>query len=126
MDEDGYDSEKYEKEMEIINNMFPDAKFSICIDLEDMEEVLSKEKEIVLKNTYCCFCYKSDFNPLSMNTTGLSKRPNDYFVIKGDNLTYKYVIQELISQGFDPRCDHSFLEGFQQTSDVQFDICLGS
>ena len=116
MSDSEYDTDYYDKEHEIINKMFPDAKFSICIDSHEMNELLTDKKRIVIKQTYNCYCY-SEY-----------PRNTEYFYINGDRLTYKYVIDELIKQGLNPNCNHRFLEIIHpsKNSEVQYEIFFGS
>ena len=118
-DPDQKSDEQYSYEMEQIYNMFPNAKFDIAIQLEDLHEVVTDNKEVVIKNTYSCYCY-DDCN-----------RNTDYFYITAKNgckMTNKFIIQELINQGLSLDCNHRFLEGFMKSknSDCQFEIVVGS
>lgn len=99
--------EEYEHEIACIKNMFKDAQFDICIDLELMDELLTEQNHIIIKNAYNCCCYNND-------------KPNEYFSIKGERLTYRYVIDKLIEQDLKMDCDHRFLEGFDKTPNGQF------
>jgi hypothetical protein len=107
--------EEYEYDAEQINIMFPDAQFTIAIDIEDMDELITDEHHLIIKNTYNCYCYNS-------------KKSTDYFYIEGENMTYRYVIEQLIKQGLQLDCDHNFLEGFYKTagSSCQVELCVGS
>lgn len=108
--------EQYELEIEQIEQMFPNAKFTIAIDIEELDVVFTKQPAIVVKQTYNCYCYK-DCN-----------KKTEYFYISGKNITTKFIINQLIEQGLELDCNHHFLEGFEKVknSDCQFGICTGS
>ena len=108
--------EEYHNEVEQINIMFPNAQFTISIDIEEMDELITHKDHITIKNSYDCYCYDN------------CKKNTDFFYIKGENITCRYVIKELIKQGLELNCNHHFLEGFYKTpgSDFQFELCLGS
>lgn len=110
--------EEYEYEYEEINKMFPNAQFSVAIDIEYMDKLITDKQELIIKNTYNCYCY----------SCSNCKKNTDYFYIKGENITYRYVIEQLIKQGLSLDCNHIFLEGFHKTagSDCQFELCVGS
>ena len=108
--------EECEYDAEQINIMFPNAQFSVAIDIEDMDELITDEPEIIIKMCYNCYCYDN------------TKKEADYFYIKGENMTCMYVIEQLIKQGLQLNCNHNFLEGFDKTTDsvCQFELCVGS
>ena len=107
--------EDYEKDIEEIEKMFPNAKFSVAIEIEELDNIVTDETYIVVKNTYDCYCYKN-------------KRNTEYFYISGKHITNKFIIYKLIKQGLDLDCDHRFLEGFCKSKDsnCQFEIATGS
>jgi hypothetical protein len=108
--------EEYEYEAEQIHNMFPNAQFTVAISIELMEELVTDKQSIIIKKSYFCYCYDN------------CKRKTDYFYIKGQHMTYRYVIEQLIEKGLKLDCNHCYLEGFCATngSDCQFDIMVGS
>lgn len=111
--------EQYNYEQSLINNMFPTMKFSISIDYDDLDEVATERQNIVIKNTYSCYCY--DNNP----------RNTDYFYISSKNtegITYKFLIEELIKQDLCLECNHCYLEGIMKSKDseCQFELIIGS
>ena len=108
--------EQYEYEMEQINEMFPHANFSICIDIEDLDEVVTNKSDIMIKNTYTCHCYDN------------CRKNTEYYHISGKHITNRYIINKLIEQGLNLDCDHHFLEGFYQmkNSECQFEMVIGS
>ena len=83
-----------------------------------MVGVITDKHHLIIKNTYNCYCY-------SYNN---SKKNTDYFYIKGENMTCRYVIEQLIKQGLQLDCNHNFLEGFYKTADpvCQVELCVGS
>tara|TARA_B110000495_G_C22796776_1_gene465493 strand:- start:283 stop:699 length:417 start_codon:yes stop_codon:yes gene_type:complete len=111
--------EQYCREIEIIDQLFPNAEFTIAINIEELDDILSDKSSIVIKNTYTCRCYDN------------CKKEPDYFHITrkiGEQMTQKYIILELIKQGLKRECDHHFLEGFDKTttSECQFELSFGS
>jgi hypothetical protein len=114
--------DEYMKEIEIINEMFPDALFSVCIDLNIMNNVLSDNDVIIIKSDYSCFCYRE------------FPRNTDFFIIRSPHngkITYKHVFTELMNQGLnlmDQGCDHIYIEDIALSgdSDCQFEFWLGS
>jgi len=108
--------EQYEREIEEIEEMFPNAKFTIAINIEELDVIFTKQPAIVVKKSYNCYCY-----------TGCNK-PSEYFYISGKNITTKFIINQLIEQGLELNCNHHFIEGFEKVknSDCQFEIYAGS
>jgi hypothetical protein len=112
--------QQYEYEREQIDKMFPNALFDIAIELEELDEVVTEETSIVVKNTYSCYCYDD------------CKKNTDFFHITCnpcEKMTNKFIIQELINQNLNlQECNHRFLEGFikSKNSDCQLEIVVGS
>ena len=106
--------EEMENEFDLIDKMFPGAKFVIAIDIEELDDVVTERTNIVIKNTYDCYCY-----------AGVNKIA-DYFYISGERITNKFIINKLIEQGLSLNCNHCFIEGFDKESDCQFGISAGS
>ena len=113
--------QQYEAEINQIEEMFPNAKFSIAINIEDLDNVITDQTNIVVKHTYECYCYDN----CNKNT--------DYFYITNRQdykmkMTNKFIITELITQGLTLECNHVFLEGFIQSKDshCQFELLVGS
>ena len=96
-------------EFEIKEKMFPCARFNIGFPLNKLNTIMTVEKRIIIKKVNCCY----------------KKNPN-YYLIEGEKMTYAYVIRELIKQGFECNCSHSFLDEFKQNTDIQYTACLGS
>lgn len=108
----------YEEVREELERLFPDIKFSLGIELEDLDIKLSTLDKIIVKNTKNCYCYGDD-NP-----------PSDFIeVVKPEgetHITYRDVIKKLSDIGYDPECNHNYLELIQQTTPIQFDLWFGS
>lgn len=114
MDEE---DERIMRELQIIDDMFPDAKFSPSIDLENLDDIVSDKKEIIIKQDFTCYCYDN-----------INKRPKYYTIKCGENesLTNKYIINELIKKGIRVECDHVFLESFDLLKDNTYLFSCGS
>jgi hypothetical protein len=99
-----------------VDNEYPNPYFTICISKNELDEVLTNETYIVLKNTYNCYCYSNCI------------REPDYFYISHPKITYRVIIEHLIKNNFDPACNHNFFEGIVKTknSTCQYDIFMGS
>lgn len=109
-----FNEDEYELECKLIEEEFPNAKFTICIPYNELDDVITSKNEIIIKCDYKCFCYDE------------IQRPNDFYIVKGECITNRTCIKKLIEEGFNPECNHHFLEGFQQTTDVQFVAMMGS
>ena len=96
--------------------LFPDARFIIDGDfLPMLDDLLTEEKHIFLTHTRYCCCWDEE-----------EYKPTEFYEIKGDKITYRYVFNELIRQDFNPDCNHYFLELITQTTNIQFDLFMGS
>ena len=113
------DSQQIDEDIEFINNCFPDANFTICLKPDELNDKISDEKQIVIKQTFTCYCHDTKY-------TGVDRPQPKYFVITNDNMTVENVLDELISQNMTADCNHQFLEGFDQATDVQFELGFGS
>ena len=109
------DEAKYDEEYRKINEIFGDTDFTISIDCDELDELLTDKKQIIIKQDYNCYCYDAKIN-------------SKYYTICGNKLTLKYVLLELKRQGLKIDCNHHFIEGFIETkhSDCQFEIATGS
>jgi hypothetical protein len=100
---------------ENMTNLFPNSKFTVCMDIDELNKILTDKTEIIIKCVFNCHCYKT------------IKRDTEYYLIKGNNMTYKYIINQLINQNLDLEdCDHQFIEGFDKTSECQYELITGS
>lgn len=115
MDDSSFNSEEYEEEMRIIDEMFPNCLFSICIDLDEMDEVISNEPQIIIQHNPC-----RGYCDMSGN--------REYIYVKnnGNGITNKDIIKAMIEAEFDPKCNHIFLEGFDQINAITFSPMFGS
>lgn len=105
--------DEYEEEMKQIRNMFPNAMFEIDIPLSEMNDVITNETNIIVTHTLC-------------NCRRNTWQRELVFYVSGNNMTNKYIINELIKQGLNLDCDHFFLEGFRQISNTEFELVVGS
>lgn len=100
-----------------METLFPHLCFSVDDEfIPDLDAVISTEPVIVLKQTYHCYCY--DLEP----------RTTDYIPIvnDGSGITYRAIFTQLDQLGYDPQCNHRFLEGITQITAVQYELCFGS
>lgn len=111
-----YTDEQYEEMFEEIDRLFPDANFSIGINyLPILDELLTDKKHIFISNDRYCYCWD-----------GIDAPKKVFFEIKGDRLTYRYVLNELIRQKLNPECNHRFLEGIIKKTDIEYSLYFGS
>jgi hypothetical protein len=110
------EQEQFDAEASLLYNMFPNAKFTISIDYYELDTVITRQPSIIAIQQYTCNCYNKN------------KRITEYYYVKGNHITNKFIIQTLIDQGFNPNCRHRFLEGFlkMKNSDFKFEIMMGS
>ena len=106
--------EEYEKNQEQIDKIFPNANFHIDIHLSILDDIFTTKKQIFITHSHNCYCYTGNY------------RPTEFFEIKGDKITYRYIFNELIRQGLNVECNHCFFEGFDKTTNIQYSICFGS
>ena len=97
-----------------IDDEFPNALFSVCVD--DLDVVFDNNDTIILKYKYSCYCYSH------------TSRQTEYFVIKndGEGITMRKCINKLIEYGFDTDCNHRFFEGLAINTYIQYEIFMGS
>ena len=93
--------------MKIIDELFPNARFDICIDFNDLHKVVTTKKKVTLIQTFDCYCYETC--PRSIKT----------FIIKSNKpMTIRYIINELIKQDFELDCNHRFLESLEVNDNI--------
>ena len=92
--------------------------FSNCISKEEQQEILSTNETIILRITHTCYCY--DHNPRRPFFITVRKSPEK------SHITVRDAIDGIINSGYEADCNHSFLEGFDKISDVQFEPFFGS
>ena len=105
--------EEYEKEFKELDEMFPNANFTVSIPIEDIDDIVSTENVIMVKCSYNCHCYSA-----------CPKVPN-WFNIRcptDGKITNRTILNELVKQNLNLECNHQFIEGFDQLTDIQFDI----
>jgi hypothetical protein len=91
--------DKYELENKIMEELFPNADFDVCLPINELSEIITNEPEVKLIQTFDCYCYSN------------SEMSDKTFIIKSDKpMTKRYVINELIKQNFRLECNHRFLE----------------
>ena len=115
-DDDDFDQEACEHEMEILDEMYPDINFTICIPINTFGDIVTQSKKILVINRYNCYCYSE--NP----------RVLDHFVVTGTEnnpITYKKII-DVLAKKFNPACAHRFLEQIDEISEDIFEIFCGS
>lgn len=108
---------EFELQMHELERIFPDANFTICIELSDLDDVISHDDGIVIKIDHECYCY--DRNP----------RKDDLILVynkTGDGIANKDAIDAMIECGCDPKCNHVFFEGFKHVADCLFKTFFGS
>jgi|UniRef100_A0A6C0IXY2 hypothetical protein len=100
----------------LITKMFPDAKFQIGIPPYKLDNLITNKTLIIIKQVFNCDCYD------------MCIQEPKYFVIAGTCITSEYIIHELIKQGYKIDCKHVFIEGFEQSIDIdyQFNIIQSS
>jgi len=111
------DALTFEKEQLYLEQQFGCPDFDISIPITELDDVVSNEPDIVIKNTYTCYCYSDCY------------RPTDYFLIRGNCITNRIIIHELIRQKFNPDCNHRFLEGFVKSNNpfsMEYECYMGS
>jgi len=111
-----YEKEQIDAEAALLYNTFPKAKFTISINYDELDTVITNQPSIILIYNFDCYCYRKN------------KRKTEYYYVRGKNITNKYLIQSLIEQGFYPDCNHKFLEGFMKmnNSAFKYEILMGS
>jgi excinuclease UvrABC helicase subunit UvrB len=107
---------EYETEWKIIQQMFPDAKFTISIALEKMNKIITNNDIVVIQLIHNCYCYEDN------------ERKNEYVLVKndGNGITYKNLIDALIKEQYDPNCSHYFLENFYFINEITLEPFFGS
>jgi hypothetical protein len=76
--------DEYETQFDELNNIFPNANFTISMDIEELDEVVTDKKFIVVKQNYNCYCYDN-----------CDKQPR-YFYVTDNIITNKVILNKLI------------------------------
>ena len=113
------------------------SAFMYCLD-ELPSDIFSQDEFLIFTLTHTCYCY-SDFDILNKKTLYIYVKA-DYYAI-GERITYGKIFSEIVKQvneqykeiaekcnlnTEDLYCNHRFLEGFDQTTPIQYDIFCGS
>jgi hypothetical protein len=106
----------YDAENDLINSIFPNAKFTICINSKQLDDVVTDKQEIIIKLDFPCYCH--DGNP----------RNTEYYTVTGNKITIRTMLNVLVENEVSFDCDHRFLEGFSlcANSDCQYEVWMGS
>ena len=109
--DDGPDGPKpdyiYDYQFRLMDELFPNAEFEVCIDINKLDDIITTKKEVKLIQTFTCYCYNN------------SSREDKVFVIKSNEpMTTRYVINELIKQNFKLECNHHFLESLDAIDNI--------
>jgi hypothetical protein len=96
-----------------MENQFPNAKFDVCIE---NDEVLSNQPMIFLKLEHKCYCYSE------------APRDNIFLRVNNENGSIKIsdLIAAMVEYEYDPMCNHTFLELFEKDTEFQFTAYFGS
>ena len=104
-----------EAEIEEICKQFPNSKFSISLPLVDIDNVVINTGPVAIKCDFNCYCYSE------------APRISEFYICKKEkNITNRDLINCLIDNKFDTKCNHHFLEGFEITSSGQVEPYFGS
>jgi len=109
--------EDYLNEQNRINTELPNAKFTISIDYDKLDNVISMQRIIYILVTKSCYCYGD--NPMD----------TQIFKITSNNvITNRLVLKELIKKELVLDCNHSYVEGFHMLNNNSniFEIMTGS
>ena len=102
---------EFDNEEPEIDPEFEDAPFTLSLD-EPLDTVFSREPVLYIIHDRCVCCeigVKKIF-------TIQSRRP----------ITTRVLIRQLIRQGLRPRCNHRFLEGFDEITNQTYALSFGS
>ena len=119
-------TEDYDREAEILGEMFPNAKFVVSLSLSELDNVICDSNEVHIVYRKDCVCC----GPCNDEATE-QDRTITYEIRSKNNacLTYKYVLKQLEKQGFNPWCNHIFIEGFDEIGGTRvptYEMILGS
>ena len=97
------------------DDLFPTAKFTICIPKSDLDKVVARDYVFINHREPCEVCCP---HANGGTITG--------YLIENSIITYRTLIEGLIINNFAPTCNHFFLEGFIPLSDGSLDLLMGS
>ena len=118
----------------LITKMFPDAMFQIGITPCKLDEVITNKTLIIIKQIFNCDdmctqeCDCDEMWTQECDCDEMCTQEPKYFVVAGTRITSEYIIHELIKQGYKIDCNRVFIEGFEQSKDIdyQFNIIQSS
>ena len=111
-----------EEEIELINSIFPDPPFCICIPSCELDDIVSTEKLIIIKNTFGCYCCQ---NKINNHYIEVKKNPNSEGITNRDMIHAMINYYNTVQKDFN-WCNHCFLEFFTQISTIEFNAAFGS
>ena len=112
-DNEEKDTRIYKFKNKIIDELFPNIDFEMCIDFNKLNQVITTKKEIKLVQTFNCYCYQELAGKQKANP-----QPDKEFIIKSNKpMTTRYIINELIKLNFKLDCNHRFLESLEVEGD---------
>ena len=100
-----------------VTKLYPDAKFDICFKLHELDIFIYDQKTLLLVLDHRCCCYRN------------CPTPDDYLIVNSSNnqnITIRDVINQLVKSGYDPDCDHRFLESIYHKQNNIFEAFFGS
>ena len=109
-----FDEAQYNAGRDAIDAIWPSAKFTICIDFDDLDEVVDNTHSSIL--VICDQFWSED---------------KEYVVVNrregADSITNRDIINKMVEKGIDKtEEDHSFLEGFENKCNNIYLTCFGS
>lgn len=101
--------EEAEYTLQLYEGYFPDSNFIVTIPLDNIDDLVTDHISLLIKIEYNCGCFDEE------------RFPQYYYIQgkKGQQLTNKFVIQELLRQGYNTECIHDYLDGFRRVEDTQ-------
>lgn len=116
-----YDEDSvWEWDHDMLNILFGETSFSVCIPYEDIHTPLSHQDEITLVIRYGCYYYTDE------------PRKDDVFSVRKKNnktcISYRDVIDTLVDEKYKCCPAHCFLECFRprDSTNKVFDVYFGS
>jgi len=82
--------------------------------IDELDELVSELNNIRIKQTFTCYCYSE------------CKKRNNFQNISGNNLTNRFVLNELIKKNIKVECNHRFFEGFNKINNTCYELFFGS
>ena len=110
--------DNYDIEIEYMHHTFPNSKFCICIPIDELDDVISKEKKIYLKHTYLEYDI----------WIGINKYKTVYYTVECEKMSKRNIIYKLISQGVEGKEYYHYLEDITRThqdNNTNFELHFG-